>query len=126
VLIGSGVAVFALPFIFVTNGSLFSKLLPQHIQGVYDLCSYVHNTCATPVGFGQGLQWSVGAVAAILGPLWAGATLHMYHVLMGVPLGILTGVMVSWLEAKMVQTVLFTSSVGANSGLLFTSQRTFK
>jgi len=35
VLIGSGVAVFALPFIFVTNGSLFSKLLPQHIQGMY-------------------------------------------------------------------------------------------
>ena len=46
-------------------------------------------------GVGQGIQWSVGAIAAILGPLWAGATLHMYYVLMGVPLGILAGVVVS-------------------------------
>ena len=46
-------------------------------------------------GFGQGLRRSTGSVAAILGPLWAGATLHIYHVMLGVPLGILVGVMVS-------------------------------
>ena len=48
-------------------------------------------------GFGQGLRRSTGSVAAILGPLWAGAALHLYHVLLGVPLGILVGVVVSYI-----------------------------
>ena len=49
----------------------------------------------TILGFGQGVQQSTGSVAAILGPLWAGASLHLYYLLLGVPLGILTGLMVS-------------------------------
>ena len=46
-------------------------------------------------GFGQGVRRSTGSIAAILGPLWAGASLHLYQVLLGVHLGILTGLMVS-------------------------------
>ena len=48
------------------------------------------------VGFGQGVRRSVGSIAAILGPLWAGASLHLYHVLLGVHLGILTGLIVRY------------------------------
>ena len=38
ILSGAAVAIFGLPFLFVTNGSLFSKLLPRHVQG-----NHVHN-----------------------------------------------------------------------------------
>ena len=35
ILSGAAVALFGLPLTFVTNGSVFSKLLPGHVQGNY-------------------------------------------------------------------------------------------
>ena len=47
-------------------------------------------------GFGQGVRRSIFSIAAILGPLWAGGTvgLSTYYILLGVPLGLLVGIMV--------------------------------
>lgn len=37
VLVGAFVVLFPLPFIFVPNGSLLSKLLPKHVQGMISI-----------------------------------------------------------------------------------------
>ena len=63
-------------------------------------------------GFGQGVRRSTASIAAILGPLWAGASLHQYYLLLGVPLGILTGLMVSThlLVVNVLPFILYTHS----------------
>ena len=41
-LLGAGIVLFGLPFVFSPNGSLLSKLLPKHVQGTIMCCSWLH------------------------------------------------------------------------------------
>ncbi|XP_074860053.1 major facilitator superfamily domain-containing protein 8-like isoform X2 [Carettochelys insculpta] len=49
---------------------------------------------AQPRGFSQGLRRSVGGVATILGPLWAGGLTENLYVMLGVMMGLLSLLMV--------------------------------
>jgi ceroid-lipofuscinosis MFS transporter 7 len=72
-IVGGVVLLFGLPMLMVAGSSLFSKLIPQSIQG-----------------FGQGVRRSMGSIAAILGPLWASSTYPIsLYVTFGVILGLL-------------------------------------
>lgn len=54
-----GIQVSGLAFLAVSIISLFSKIVPQKIQG-----------------FSQGIRRAVGGIATILGPLWSGSTVE--------------------------------------------------
>ena len=41
-LLGAGIVLFGLPFVFSPNGSLLSKLLPKHVQGTIMCCYWLH------------------------------------------------------------------------------------
>ncbi|CAN9500971.1 unnamed protein product [Ophioblennius macclurei] len=70
--IGFFLQVAALPFISVAQVSLFSKVTSEKTQG-----------------FSQGVRRSVGGLATILGPLWAGGLTNNMYVMMGVMMGLL-------------------------------------
>ncbi|XP_058494562.1 uncharacterized protein mfsd8l1 [Solea solea] len=71
-IIGVFLQVLGLPFVAVAQVSLFSKVTSEKTQG-----------------FSQGVRRSVGGLATILGPLWAGGlTEHMY-IMLGVMMALL-------------------------------------
>ena len=103
--VGSFLVLCGIPFFVVASASLYSKLLPRRIQGNYGnrphlptcMCNIVF---FNPQGFGQGVRRSVGALAAIVGPLWSGASMEVvdeykYYPYFGVPLGLMVVIMVS-------------------------------
>ncbi|XP_061636002.1 major facilitator superfamily domain-containing protein 8 isoform X2 [Phyllopteryx taeniolatus] len=70
--IGVFLQVLGLPFIAVAQVSLFSKVTSEKTQG-----------------FSQGVRRSVGGLATILGPLWAGGLTDNMYIMMGVMMALL-------------------------------------
>ncbi|XP_034003770.1 uncharacterized protein mfsd8l1 [Trematomus bernacchii] len=70
--IGVFLQVLGLPFVAVAQVSLFSKITSEKTQG-----------------FNQGVRRSVGGLATILGPLWAGGLTDNMYIMMGVMMGLL-------------------------------------
>ncbi|XP_077058572.1 major facilitator superfamily domain-containing protein 8 isoform X2 [Siphateles boraxobius] len=99
-IIGVLLQVLGLPFVAVAQVSLFSKITSQKTQG-----------------FSQGIRRSVGGLATILGPLWAGGLTSNLYVMMGVMMGLLvllTIMMVVSYE-RLVEPVTVDSATGAES-----------
>lgn len=71
-IIGVVLQVLGLPFVAVAQVSLFSKVTSEKTQG-----------------FSQGVRRSVGGLATILGPLWAGGLTDNLYVMLGVMMGLL-------------------------------------
>ncbi|KAM9461594.1 major facilitator superfamily domain-containing protein 8 [Clarias gariepinus] len=72
-IIGVFLQVLGLPFIAVAQVTLFSKVTAEKTQG-----------------FSQGIRRSVGGLATILGPLWAGSLTSNLYVMLGLMMGLLT------------------------------------
>ncbi|XP_054459175.1 major facilitator superfamily domain-containing protein 8 [Anoplopoma fimbria] len=70
--IGVFLQVLGLPFVAVAQVSLFSKITSEKTQG-----------------FSQGVRRSVGGLATILGPLWAGGLTDNLYIMMGVMMTLL-------------------------------------
>ncbi|XP_051989392.1 uncharacterized protein mfsd8l2 isoform X2 [Xyrauchen texanus] len=66
-----------LPFVAVSQVSLFSKVTAEKTQG-----------------FSQGVRRSVGGLATILGPLWAGGLIGNLYVMLGMMMFLLTLIMI--------------------------------
>ncbi|XP_034387472.1 uncharacterized protein mfsd8l1 isoform X1 [Cyclopterus lumpus] len=71
-IIGVFLQVLGLPFVAVAQVSLFSKITSEKTQG-----------------FSQGVRRSVGGLATILGPLWAGGLTENLYVMLGVMMALL-------------------------------------
>ncbi|XP_034564914.1 uncharacterized protein mfsd8l1 [Notolabrus celidotus] len=71
-IIGVFLQVLGLPFVAVAQVSLFSKVTSEKTQG-----------------FSQGVRRSVGGLATILGPLWAGGLTENMYIMMGVMMALL-------------------------------------
>lgn len=71
-IIGVFLQVLGLPFVAVAQVSLFSKVTAEKTQG-----------------FSQGVRRSVGGLATILGPLWAGGLTENMYIMMGVMMALL-------------------------------------
>ncbi|CAL8281023.1 unnamed protein product [Lota lota] len=72
-IVGVFLQLLGLPFVAVSQVSLFSKV-----------------TAAKTQGFSQGVRQSVGGLATILGPLWAGGLTNNLYVMLGMMLALLT------------------------------------
>lgn len=70
--VGVFLQVLGLPFVSVSQVSLFSKVTAEKTQG-----------------FNHGLRRSVGGVATILGPLWAAGLTQNLYIMLGVMMGLL-------------------------------------
>uniref|UniRef100_A0A672J7F3 Major facilitator superfamily (MFS) profile domain-containing protein n=1 Tax=Salarias fasciatus TaxID=181472 RepID=A0A672J7F3_SALFA len=82
--VGFFLQVAALPFISVAQVSLFSKVTSEKTQG-----------------FSQGVRRSVGGLATILGPLWAGGLTDNMYIMMGVMMGLLVLLTVRKIEISL-------------------------
>ncbi|XP_016316108.1 LOW QUALITY PROTEIN: major facilitator superfamily domain-containing protein 8-like [Sinocyclocheilus anshuiensis] len=71
-IIGVFLQVLGLPFVAVAQVSLFSKITSEKTQG-----------------FSQGIRRSVGGLATILGPLWAGGLTFNLYIMLGLMMGLL-------------------------------------
>ncbi|XP_071377319.1 major facilitator superfamily domain-containing protein 8 [Centroberyx affinis] len=71
-IIGVFLQVLGLPFVAVAQVSLFSKVTAEKTQG-----------------FSQGVRRSVGGLATILGPLWAGGLTENMYIMLGVMMALL-------------------------------------
>ncbi|KAJ8409464.1 hypothetical protein AAFF_G00228650 [Aldrovandia affinis] len=72
-IIGVFLQLLGLPFVAVSQVSLFSKVTSEKTQG-----------------FSQGVRRSVGGLATILGPLWAGGLTGNLYLMLGMMLALLT------------------------------------
>uniref|UniRef100_A0A8D0CS51 Major facilitator superfamily domain containing 8-like 2 n=1 Tax=Sander lucioperca TaxID=283035 RepID=A0A8D0CS51_SANLU len=77
-IIGVFLQLLGLPFVAVSQVSLFSKITAEKTQG-----------------FSQGIRRSVGGLATILGPLWAGGLTENLYVMLGMMLALLIMITVS-------------------------------
>uniref|UniRef100_A0A8C5ETT8 Uncharacterized LOC114479419 n=1 Tax=Gouania willdenowi TaxID=441366 RepID=A0A8C5ETT8_GOUWI len=77
-IIGVFLQLLGLPFVAVSQVSLFSKLTAEKTQG-----------------FSQGVRRSVGGLATILGPLWAGGLINHLYLMLGIMLALLLMITVS-------------------------------
>ncbi|XP_054839442.1 uncharacterized protein LOC129332384 [Eublepharis macularius] len=75
--VGVFLQVLGLPFVAVSQVSLFSKVTAERTQGL-----------------SQGLRRSVGGVATILGPLWAGGLTENLYIMLGAMMGLLSLLMI--------------------------------
>lgn len=89
-IIGVFLQVLGLPFVAVAQVSLYSKV-----------------TAAKTQGFSQGVRRSVGGLATILGPLWAGGLTDNMYIMLGVMMGLLTllSVMLAFSYKRLVEPV---------------------
>ncbi|GCC22788.1 hypothetical protein chiPu_0001178 [Chiloscyllium punctatum] len=71
--VGVFLQILGLPFVAVSQVSLFSKVTAEKTQG-----------------FSQGLRRSIGGLATILGPMWAGGLTNNLYIMLGVMMGLLT------------------------------------
>ncbi|XP_051555424.1 major facilitator superfamily domain-containing protein 8-like [Myxocyprinus asiaticus] len=76
-IIGVFLQLLGLPFVAVSQVSLFSKVTAEKTQG-----------------FSQGVRRSVGGLATILGPLWAGGLIGNLYVMLGMMMFLLTLIMI--------------------------------
>uniref|UniRef100_A0A3Q3X062 Major facilitator superfamily (MFS) profile domain-containing protein n=1 Tax=Mola mola TaxID=94237 RepID=A0A3Q3X062_MOLML len=77
-IIGVFLQLLGLPFVAVSQVSLFSKVTAEKTQG-----------------FSQGVRRSVGGLATILGPLWAGGLTNNLYLMLGMMLALLIIITVS-------------------------------
>uniref|UniRef100_A0A8D3A822 Major facilitator superfamily domain containing 8-like 2 n=1 Tax=Scophthalmus maximus TaxID=52904 RepID=A0A8D3A822_SCOMX len=77
-IIGVFLQLLGLPFVAVSQVSLFSKVTAEKTQG-----------------FSQGVRRSVGGLATILGPLWAGGLTNNLYIMLGMMLALLMMITVS-------------------------------
>ncbi|XP_059801647.1 uncharacterized protein mfsd8l1 isoform X4 [Hypanus sabinus] len=70
--VGVFLQILGLPFVAVSQVSLFSKVTAEKTQG-----------------FSQGLRRSIGGIATIMGPMWAGGLLNNLYIMLGVMMGLL-------------------------------------
>uniref|UniRef100_A0A667WII2 SPX domain-containing membrane protein At4g11810-like n=1 Tax=Myripristis murdjan TaxID=586833 RepID=A0A667WII2_9TELE len=82
-IIGVFLQVLGLPFVAVAQVSLFSKVTSEKTQG-----------------FCQGVRRSVGGLATILGPLWAGGLTENMYIMLGVMMALLALLTVSEEKSK--------------------------
>ncbi|XP_044290330.1 uncharacterized protein LOC123025565 [Varanus komodoensis] len=75
--VGVALQVLGLPFVAVSQVSLFSKVTAERTQGL-----------------SQGLRRSVGGIATILGPLWAGGLTTNLSIMLGVMMALLSLLMI--------------------------------
>lgn len=87
-IIGVFLQVLGLPFVAVAQVSLYSKVTSEKTQG-----------------FSQGVRRSVGGLATILGPLWAGGLTDNMYIMLGVMMGLLTllSVMLAFSYKRLVE-----------------------
>lgn len=87
-IIGVFLQVLGLPFVAVAQVSLYSKVTAEKTQG-----------------FSQGVRRSVGGLATILGPLWAGGLTDNMYIMLGVMMGLLTllSVMLAFSYGRLVE-----------------------
>ncbi|XP_059507081.1 uncharacterized protein LOC125457409 isoform X2 [Stegostoma tigrinum] len=71
--VGVFLQILGLPFVAVSQVSLFSKVTEENTQG-----------------FSQGFRRSIGGLATILGPMWAGGLTNNLYIMLGVMMGLLT------------------------------------
>ncbi|XP_051874738.1 major facilitator superfamily domain-containing protein 8-like [Pristis pectinata] len=71
--VGVFLQILGLPFVAVSQVSLFSKVTAEKTQG-----------------FSQGLRRSIGGIATIMGPMWAGGLINNLYIMLGVMMGLLT------------------------------------
>ncbi|XP_032887196.1 major facilitator superfamily domain-containing protein 8-like isoform X1 [Amblyraja radiata] len=71
--VGVFLQILGLPFVAVSQVSLFSKVTAEKTQG-----------------FSHGLRRSIGGIATIMGPMWAGGLIHNLYIMFGVMMGLLT------------------------------------
>ncbi|XP_067898369.1 major facilitator superfamily domain-containing protein 8-like isoform X3 [Heterodontus francisci] len=71
--VGVFLQILGLPFVAVSQVSLFSKVTAEKTQG-----------------FSQGFRRSIGGIATILGPMWAGGLINNLYIMLGVMMGLLT------------------------------------
>uniref|UniRef100_A0A3P9NI33 Major facilitator superfamily domain containing 8-like 2 n=1 Tax=Poecilia reticulata TaxID=8081 RepID=A0A3P9NI33_POERE len=77
-IVGVFLQLLGLPFVAVSQVSLFSKVTAEKTQG-----------------FSQGVRRSVGGLATILGPLWAGGLTNNLYIMLGMMLALLAMITVS-------------------------------
>uniref|UniRef100_A0A3B5LCB7 Major facilitator superfamily domain containing 8-like 2 n=1 Tax=Xiphophorus couchianus TaxID=32473 RepID=A0A3B5LCB7_9TELE len=77
-IVGVFLQLLGLPFVAVSQVSLFSKVTAEKTQG-----------------FSQGVRRSVGGLATILGPLWAGGLTNNLYIMLGLMLALLVMITVS-------------------------------
>uniref|UniRef100_A0A3B3V6H2 Major facilitator superfamily domain containing 8-like 2 n=1 Tax=Poecilia latipinna TaxID=48699 RepID=A0A3B3V6H2_9TELE len=77
-IVGVFLQLLGLPFVAVSQVSLFSKVTAEKTQG-----------------FSQGVRRSVGGLATILGPLWAGGLTNNLYIMLGMMLALLVMITVS-------------------------------
>ncbi|XP_067851390.1 major facilitator superfamily domain-containing protein 8 isoform X1 [Heptranchias perlo] len=70
--VGVFLQILGLPFVAVSQVSLFSKVTAEKTQG-----------------FSQGFRRSIGGIATILGPMWAGGLTNNLDIMLGVMMGLL-------------------------------------
>lgn len=89
-IIGVFLQVLGLPFVAVAQVSLYSKVTAEKTQG-----------------FSQGVRRSVGGLATILGPLWAGGLTDNLYIMLGVMMGLLAilSVMLAFSYKRLVEPV---------------------
>uniref|UniRef100_A0A3Q2QV29 Major facilitator superfamily domain containing 8-like 2 n=1 Tax=Fundulus heteroclitus TaxID=8078 RepID=A0A3Q2QV29_FUNHE len=92
-IVGVFLQLLGLPFVAVSQVSLFSKVTAEKTQG-----------------FSQGVRRSVGGLATILGPLWAGGLTNHLYIMLGMMLALLVMITVSRTGAY-AQTMTFESSL---------------
>ncbi|KAF6734345.1 hypothetical protein FQA47_010090 [Oryzias melastigma] len=100
-IIGVFLQVLGLPFVAVAQVSLFSKITSEKTQG-----------------FSQGVRRSVGGLATILGPLWAGGLTDNMYVMMGVMVVLLVmlSVMLAFSYNRLVEPSEDQTDISVNGG----------
>ncbi|XP_035033444.1 uncharacterized protein mfsd8l1 isoform X2 [Hippoglossus stenolepis] len=100
-IIGVFLQVLGLPFVAVAQVSLFSKI-----------------TCEKTQGFCQGVRRSVGGLATILGPLWAGGLTENIYIMLGVMMALLVllTIMLAFSFDRMVEPAAEEEADGPDSG----------
>uniref|UniRef100_A0A3P9HJ52 Si:ch211-38m6.6 n=1 Tax=Oryzias latipes TaxID=8090 RepID=A0A3P9HJ52_ORYLA len=98
-IIGVFLQLLGLPFVAVSQVSLFSKVTAEKTQG-----------------FSQGVRRSVGGLATILGPLWAGGLIKNLYIMLGMMLALLLMVMTALSYERLVEPRVVQCGQSSDSG----------
>ncbi|CAL1592520.1 unnamed protein product [Knipowitschia caucasica] len=98
-IVGVFLQVLGLPFVAVAQVSLYSKVTAEKTQG-----------------FSQGVRRSVGGLATILGPLWAGGLTDNMYIMLGVMMGLLAllSVMLAFSYRRLVEPAAEDNSLSSD------------
>ncbi|XP_035993806.1 major facilitator superfamily domain-containing protein 8 [Fundulus heteroclitus] len=100
-IVGVFLQLLGLPFVAVSQVSLFSKVTAEKTQG-----------------FSQGVRRSVGGLATILGPLWAGGLTNHLYIMLGMMLALLVMITVMTVLSyeRLVEPRVVQCAQGSDSG----------